>query len=51
VADELGLDHQICRKYVKDNVDALANDLFAQLKDEEPVPDGVAASPAILQWI
>jgi hypothetical protein len=58
VADGLGLDHQICRKHVKDNVDALADALFAQLKDGEPVPDGVDASPAILtmdlavlQWL
>jgi transposase-like protein len=58
IADELGLDHQICRKHVKDNVDALADALFAQLKDGEPVPDGVDASPGILamdlgllQWL
>lgn len=58
VADGSGLDHQICRKHVKDNVDALADDLFAQLKAEEPMPDGVDASPDILamdlgllQWL
>lgn len=58
VADELGLDHQICRKHVKDNIDALANALFAQLADGEPVPDGVEACPgilamdlALLQWL
>ena len=58
VADGSGLDHQICRKHVKDNVDALADDLFAQLKSEEPMPDGVDASPDILamdlgllQWL
>jgi hypothetical protein len=58
VADEVGLDHQICRKHVKDNVDALAGDLLAQLKAEEPIPDGVDASPGILamdvgllQWL
>ena len=58
VADALGLDHQICRKHVKDNVDALADALFAQLKAKEVVPDGVEASPEILamdlgllQWL
>lgn len=58
VADDLGLDHQICRKHVKENVDALADALFAQLADGEPVPDGVDACPgmlamdlALLQWL
>jgi len=58
VADDLGLDHQICRKHVKDNVDALADDLFAQLQANEPIPDGVNATPALLamdlallQWL
>ena len=58
VADELGLEHQICRKHVKDNVDALAQQLFEQLTAQEPVPEGVDASPAILamdlallQWL
>ncbi len=58
VADELGLDHQICRKHVKENVDALADALFAQLADGEPIPDGIDASPgilamdlALLQWL
>src|SRR5690606_20079622 len=57
LADELGLDHQICRRHVKDNVDALADALFAQLAAEESVPDGVDATPgilamdlALLQW-
>lgn len=58
VADELGLDHQICRKHVKDNVDELVNKLFEQLQDEEPMPEGVASSPeilamdlALIQWL
>jgi transposase-like protein len=58
LADELGLDHQICHKHVKDNVDRLADELLQQLKNREPVPDGVAASPeilamdlALLQWL
>lgn len=58
VADDLGLDHQICRKHVKDNVDKLADALFEQLKKNEVVPDGVDATGAILsmdlallQWL
>jgi len=58
VADDLGLDHQICRKHVKDNVDKLAEALFEQLKKNEVVPDGVDATGAILsmdlallQWL
>ena len=58
VADQLGLAHQICRKHVKDNVDKVVNALFEQLKKKEAVPDGVAATPAILaldlallQWL
>ncbi len=58
VADDLGLDHQICRKHVKDNVDKLDDALFKQLSKQEPLPDGVDASPEILamdlalvQWL
>lgn len=58
VADEIGLEHQICHKHVKDNVDRVANELFKQLKRGEPMPEGVASSPAILvidlallQWL
>ena len=58
VADELGLDHQLCRKHVKDNVDKIADELFTQVKNKEPMPDGVESSPAILvmdlaliQWL
>ena len=58
LADELGLEHQICHKHVKDNVDRLADELVQQLKHREPVPDSVAASPecltmdlALLQWL
>ena len=58
VADELGLDHQICRKHVKDNVDQLVDELFDQLKDDEPIPEGVDSSPdilvmdlALIQWL
>lgn len=58
VADELGLEHQICRKHVKDNVDSIADELFAQLKNNEPLPEEVQSSPeilvmdlALIQWL
>ena len=58
VADDLGLDHQICRKHVKDNVDALAQQLFDQLTAQESLPKGVESCPeilamdlALLQWL
>ena len=44
VADELGLDHQICRGHVKRNVDDLAKSLIEQLKKKEPLPKGVDSS-------
>jgi transposase-like protein len=44
VADEVGLDHQICRSHVKRNVDALAQSLTEQLKKQEPLPKGVKSS-------
>ena len=44
VADELGLDHQICRSHVKRNVDDLAKSLVEQLKKKEPLPEGVDSS-------
>jgi hypothetical protein len=49
VADELGLDHQICRSHVKRNVDALAERMVAQLKKKEPLPQGVRSSAQRLQ--
>jgi transposase-like protein len=58
VADELGLDHQICRSHVRRNVDAHADEIFEQLKKKEPIPEGVESSPemlvmdlALLQWL
>jgi len=46
VADELGLDHQICRSHVKRNVEDLTEKLRKQLHDrQEPVPPAVASSP------
>jgi transposase-like protein len=49
VADELGLDHQICRGHVKRNVDELAKSLVEQLKKKEPLPEGVDSSTDRLQ--
>lgn len=49
VADELGLDHQICRSHVKRNVDDLAKSLVEQLKKKEPLPEGVDSSTERLQ--
>ena len=45
VADDIGLDHQICRSHVKRNVDELAQSLHDQLKQQEPLPPGVSSSP------
>jgi transposase-like protein len=45
VAIELGLDQQLCRSHVKRNVDELAESLIEQLKQREPLPEGVASSP------
>ena len=45
VADELGLDHQICRNHVKRNVDELADALRQQLQRGEPLPEGLESSP------
>jgi len=44
VADQLGLDHQICRSHVKRNVDDLAEKLEEQLKKKEPEPIGLDSS-------
>jgi hypothetical protein len=44
VADQVGLDHQICRSHVKRNVDALAESMIEQLKKQEPLPKGVLSS-------
>jgi len=46
VADTLGLDHQICRNHVRRNVEALAEELKAQLAAQEPMPEGVGSSAA-----
>jgi len=50
VADELALDHQICRSHVKRNVDDLAVSIGNQLRRlKEPVPRGVRSSPERLR--
>lgn len=50
VADELGLDHPICRSHVKRNVEDLAEKLRKQRHDrQEPVPPEVASSPEQLE--
>ena len=58
VADNLGLEQQICRSHVKRNVDHHADELFQQLKKKEPVPEGLDSNPhqlvmdlAWLQWL
>lgn len=58
VADDLGLDHQICRTHVRRNLDDLADELFQQLKKKDPIPNGVDSCPglfvmdlALLQWL
>lgn len=58
VADDLGLEHQICRSHVRRNVDKHADELFQQVKKKEPIPEGLDANPdilvmdlALLQWL
>jgi len=58
LANDIGLEHQICRSHVRRNVDQHANELFQQVKKKEPIPDGVDATPdilvmdlALLQWL
>jgi hypothetical protein len=45
VADELGLDRQICRSHVKRNVDDSADSLNQPLAHPEPLPTGVKLTP------
>jgi transposase-like protein len=49
VADEAGLDHQICRGHVKRNVDDWAESVIEQLKRNEPLPKDVESSTERLQ--
>lgn len=49
VADDVGLDHQICRGHVKRNVDGHAESMNEQLSKHEPLPEGVKSSPECLE--
>jgi transposase-like protein len=49
VADEQGLDHQICRGHVKRNVDDWAESVRKQMNKKEPLPEGVESSTERLQ--
>lgn len=49
VADELGLEHQICRSHVQRNVAELTASMREQLKKKESLPVGVKSSPRQLQ--
>jgi transposase-like protein len=41
VADELGLDQQLCRNHMKRNVDEIGESLNKHLEHPEPLPEGV----------
>ncbi len=49
VADELGLERQICRSHVKRNVDDSAESLNKHLAHPEPLPAGVELTPEQVQ--
>jgi transposase-like protein len=49
VADEAGLDHQVCRSHVKRNVDEWAESVIKQLNKNEPKPEKVDSSVERLQ--
>jgi transposase-like protein len=49
VADELGLERQICRSHVKRNVDDSADSLNQHLAHPEPLPAGVELTPEQVQ--
>jgi transposase-like protein len=49
VADELGLERQICRSHVKRNVDDIADSLNKHLAHPEPLPAGVELTPEQVQ--
>ncbi len=58
LADDLELEHQICRTHVRRNIDDHAAEFVQQLKKEEPIPKGVESDPyllvmdlALLQWL
>lgn len=45
IAEELGVDHQICRSHVKRNTDDLADSLTRQLQQQEAPPEDSALTP------
>jgi hypothetical protein len=45
VADDLDLDHQVCRSHVQRNVDDLVARLHEHCQHAEPIPAGVRSSP------
>lgn len=45
VADEAGLEHQICRSHMKRNTDQRSDSLDEHLDQAEPLPAGVKLSP------
>jgi transposase-like protein len=49
VADQLGLQHQICRSHVKRNVDELTESIGKQVDRRGRVPEGFASSAARLE--
>ena len=49
VADEAGLDQQVCRSHVKRNVDEWAESVIKQLNKNEPKPEKVDSSVERLQ--
>ena len=49
VADDLGLDQQLCRRHVKENVETVAEELEQQLAANEPPPTESDLTPEQLQ--
>ena len=49
IADDLGLDHQICRNHVKRNVDDRADSMRQQVKRDTIAPKGVLSDPEKLE--
>ena len=45
VADDLGLDQQLCRRHIKENVETIADELEQQLEANEPPPAGSELTP------
>ncbi len=49
VVEETGLAHQLCRHHIKENVDALADELAEQLQQHEAPPEESPLTPAQLE--